>query len=81
VRLALDTNILAYAEGVNGAAMKRAALELIGRLPQDDVFLPVQALVSCLMCRCAKPAERQQERAVRFSLGRTLFLSSKLPLK
>jgi len=44
VRLALDTNILAYAEGVNGAAMKRAALELIERLPQDDVLLPVQAL-------------------------------------
>jgi predicted nucleic acid-binding protein len=44
VRLALDTNILVYAEGVNGAAMKRAALELIERLPQDDVLLPVQAL-------------------------------------
>jgi predicted nucleic acid-binding protein len=44
LRLALDTNILAYAEGVNGADMKRAALELIERLPQDDVLLPVQAL-------------------------------------
>jgi predicted nucleic acid-binding protein len=44
LRLALDTNILAYAEGVNGANMKRAALELIERLPQDDVLLPVQAL-------------------------------------
>lgn len=44
MRLALDTNILAYAEGVNGAAMKRAALELIVKLPQDTVLLPVQAL-------------------------------------
>jgi predicted nucleic acid-binding protein len=44
VRLALDTNILGYAEGVNGAAMKRAALELIEKLPQDTVFVPVQAL-------------------------------------
>jgi predicted nucleic acid-binding protein len=33
MRLALDTNILAYAEGVNGASMKKAALEIIGKLP------------------------------------------------
>ena len=44
MRLALDTNILGYAEGVNGAAMKRAALELIEKIPQDTVFVPVQAL-------------------------------------
>lgn len=44
MRLALDTNILAYAEGVNGAAMKRASLELVEKLPQDTVLLPVQAL-------------------------------------
>jgi predicted nucleic acid-binding protein len=44
VRVALDTNILVYAEGLNGAAMKRAALELAEKLPQDEVFVPVQAL-------------------------------------
>ena len=44
MRLALDTNILAYAEGVNCAAMKRTALDLIDKLPQDSVLLPVQAL-------------------------------------
>ena len=44
MRLALDTNILGYAEGVNGEAMKQAALELIEKLPQDTVFVPVQAL-------------------------------------
>jgi len=44
VRVALDTNILAYAEGVNGADMKRTALELVEKLPQDAVFLPVQTL-------------------------------------
>jgi predicted nucleic acid-binding protein len=44
VRAALDTNILAYAEGVNGAAMKRTALELVQKLPEDAVLLPVQAL-------------------------------------
>jgi predicted nucleic acid-binding protein len=42
--VALDTNILAYAEGVNGTAMKRAALELLQRLPEGAVLLPVQTL-------------------------------------
>jgi predicted nucleic acid-binding protein len=44
VRVALDTNILAYAEGVNGASMKKAALDLVDKLPQASVALPVQAL-------------------------------------
>jgi len=44
VRVALDTNILAYAEGVNGAAMKRAALELVEKIPEGAALLPVQTL-------------------------------------
>ena len=44
MRVALDTNILAYAEGVNGQAMKKAALDLIERLPQRSLYLPVQVL-------------------------------------
>jgi len=44
MRLALDTNILAYAEGVNGSAMQTAALELIKMLPDGATLLPVQAL-------------------------------------
>ncbi|MGP0095341.1 MAG: PIN domain-containing protein [Xanthobacteraceae bacterium] len=44
MRVALDTNILAYAEGVNGAAMKEAALEVVERLPEDATLLPVQTL-------------------------------------
>jgi predicted nucleic acid-binding protein len=44
VKAALDTNVLAYAEGLNGATMKRAALEMLDKLPQDDVALPVQVL-------------------------------------
>ena len=44
MRVALDTNILAYAEGVNGAAMKRTALELVEKLPEGAVLLPVQTL-------------------------------------
>lgn len=44
MRAALDTNVLAYAEGVNGARMRRSALELIERIPQGSLVLPVQAL-------------------------------------
>ena len=44
MRVALDTNILAYAEGVNGAERKANALELIQRLPAGSALLPVQTL-------------------------------------
>jgi len=58
VRLALDTNLLAYAEGVNGAPMRKAALELVERLPEGTTFLPVQTLGELfdLLVRNREPA-------------------------
>src|SRR5215472_1486702 len=44
MKIALDTNVLAYAEGANGAAMRDKAVVLIQRLPPEEVILPVQAL-------------------------------------
>ena len=44
MNIAIDTNILAYAEGVNGAQRKLAALDLIRRLPEESTHLPVQSL-------------------------------------
>jgi len=44
VRVALDTNILAYAEGVNGEDMRRAALDLLRRLPPTAAIIPIQVL-------------------------------------
>jgi predicted nucleic acid-binding protein len=44
MKVALDTNVLAYAEATNGAAMRDKALELIQRLPAGAIVLPVQAL-------------------------------------
>ena len=44
MKVAFDTNILAYAEGVNGAAPRDAALDLVSRLPQDAAVIPVQVL-------------------------------------
>jgi len=44
VRVALDTNVLAYAEGVNGAERRDTALDLVRRLPQEATVVPAQVL-------------------------------------
>lgn len=44
MRVALDTNVLAYAEGVNGLDQRDLALDLVHRLPQETTVIPVQVL-------------------------------------
>lgn len=44
MRVALDTNILAYAENVNGVGKRDIALRLVRQLPQEAVVIPVQVL-------------------------------------
>ncbi len=44
MRIALDTNVLAYAEGINGAERRDAALALIRRVPHGAAVVPVQVL-------------------------------------
>jgi predicted nucleic acid-binding protein len=44
IRAAIDTNVLVYAEGVNGDLMQKAALDLIRKIPEERCFLPVQVL-------------------------------------
>jgi predicted nucleic acid-binding protein len=44
MRIALDTNVLAYAAGVNGPERQRVALELLGKLSESETVVPVQAL-------------------------------------
>lgn len=68
MRLALDTNVLAYAEGVNGAQGKKAALDLIAKLPEDTTFLPVQVLGE-LFHVLVRKAGRSPERAEEAILG------------
>ena len=63
MRVALDTNILAHAEGVNGVDMKRTALELVEKLPESAVLLPVQTLgelFNLLVRKAARPPEKAQ---------------------
>jgi predicted nucleic acid-binding protein len=42
--VALDTNILVYAEGLNGEPMKQRALAIVERLAPQSTLLPVQVL-------------------------------------
>jgi predicted nucleic acid-binding protein len=61
MKVALDTNVLAYAEGTNGAAMRATALDLIERLPADAVVLPVQTLgelFNVLVRKARRPPSR-----------------------
>ena len=44
MRIALDTNIMAYAEGVGDEARCTGAIQLIDQLPTELVVLPVQTL-------------------------------------
>ena len=44
MRVALDTNVLAYAEGVNGDTRRASAVVLLRQLPEDAAVVPVQAL-------------------------------------
>jgi predicted nucleic acid-binding protein len=66
MRIALDTNVLAYAEGVNGAERKAQALQLMERLPIGNVFLPVQTLGELfqLLMRKLKRSPEQARTAI-----------------
>ena len=66
MRVALDTNILAYAEGVNGSAMKRQALALVEKLPEGTALLPVQTLGELfnLLVRKAGRSPAQARKAI-----------------
>jgi predicted nucleic acid-binding protein len=44
VSVAIDSNVLAYAEGVNGAARRDRALGVLEALPPATTLVPVQAL-------------------------------------
>ena len=64
MRVALDTNILAYAEGVNGGARKKAALAIVERLPSEETFVPVQVLgelYAVLVRKAERPPARVRD--------------------
>ena len=44
MKAAFDTNVLAYAEGLNDLRRRSVALDLLGRIPRRSAILPVQVL-------------------------------------
>lgn len=44
MKVALDTDVLAYAEGVDGIEKRDTALELLRRIPQEATVIPAQVL-------------------------------------
>ena len=44
MRVALDTNVLVYAEGVNGPDRRRVALSALKDIESEDLVIPAQAL-------------------------------------
>ncbi len=44
MKTALDTNLLAYAEGLDGAERQAAAVDIIAGLHDPDIVLPAQVL-------------------------------------
>lgn len=44
MNVALDTNLLAYAEGINDEERRDRAMAVVERLDPDQTFLPVQVL-------------------------------------
>ena len=64
VTVALDTNVLAYAEDTNGPARKKAALDLLEKLAPESTLIPVQALgelFAVLVRKAGRPRERARE--------------------
>jgi predicted nucleic acid-binding protein len=64
MRIALDTNILVYAEGVNGEDRQAAALRLLEPSGDASIIVPVQALAelfAVLTRKASWPAAQARE--------------------
>jgi predicted nucleic acid-binding protein len=66
VRIALDTNVLAYAEGVNGAERQADANRILRDLAEDELVIPAQALAELftLLTRKARRPTAETRAAV-----------------
>jgi predicted nucleic acid-binding protein len=72
MRTAIDTNILVYAEGVNGLDRRQAALNVLRRLPAAAALLPIQALgelYNVLIRKAGYPTADARARLVGWSMS------------
>ena len=70
VLVAIDTNVLAYAEGAGDETRRAMAVALMTRLPEGAVILPVQVLGELhrvLVGKLRQPAARAQEAVLQWS--------------
>jgi len=67
VRIALDTNIMAYAKGVNGTERRTAASRVLSNLAEDEIVVPAQALAELftLLIRKVRRPVRETREAMR----------------
>src|ERR1041384_5221006 len=73
--VALDTNVLGYAEGINGRERRAEALTLLELLPPDSTLIPLQALGELVAVLGRKPRRsRNEARAAVLSWGDTFPL-------
>jgi predicted nucleic acid-binding protein len=63
MNVAVDSNVLAYAEGVNGAANRTAAIALLQALPSESTMVPVQALGELFTVLVRKAGKSRAEAA------------------
>src|SRR5438045_2922033 len=64
MRIAIDTNVLAYAEGTKGDTNKQAALDLLNALPPESTLLPAQTLgelFNVLVRKAGRPPDRARD--------------------
>jgi predicted nucleic acid-binding protein len=59
VKVALDTNILVYAEGIDDASREAVAAELADTLPADTTFLSVEVLAELFNVMVRRGRSRQ----------------------
>lgn len=73
MKLALDTNVLAYAEGINGATARQLAWELLEKLPSSSVLIPVQALGELFQVLVRKGGRQARQASAAILLWRDSF--------
>ncbi|TIS57168.1 MAG: PIN domain-containing protein [Mesorhizobium sp.] len=61
MKVAIDTNVLAYAEGVNNVEKRDVVLELLHNVPQEAAVVPVQVLGELFNVLVRKAGRSPQE--------------------
>lgn len=73
MKVALDTNVLAYAEGINDPVRRGLALDLLRRLPPEAPVVPVQVLGELFNVLVRKAGRSRAEAALALSGWRDAF--------